>query len=261
AELLQQLIRFDTTNPPGNEAECVEFIRSQLSDAGIESELYAKVPDRPNLVARIEGGDKPPLLLQGHVDVVTTSGQSWARPPFAGELVDGYVWGRGAVDMKGPVAMLVSAFLRAKQESVELPGDVIRAVLADEENGGGLGARFLAEDHAHLFEGVRYALSEFGGFSLELGGRRFYPVQVAEKQICWLKATIRGRGGHGAMINRGGAMARLGRPLCDLARKRLPRPVTPGARADRGRVAQTQPRADRDAPPSTLEPSTHHPAL
>ena len=104
AELLQQLIRFDTTNPQGNEEVCVEFIRSQLAEAGIESELYAKVPDRPNLVARIEGGDKPPLLLQGHVDVVTTSGQDWARPPFSGELVDGYVWGRGAVDMTGPVA-------------------------------------------------------------------------------------------------------------------------------------------------------------
>src|SRR5262249_20781027 len=207
AELLQRLIRFDTTNPPGNEAECMEFIRSQLAEAGIESELYAKDPDRPNLVARIEGGDKPPLLLQGHVDVVTTSGQDWSRPPFGGELVDGYVWGRGAVDMKGPVAMLVSAFLRAKQEDVELPGDVILAVLADEENGGDLGARFLAEEHAHLFDGVRYALSEFGGFSLELGGRRFYPVQVAEKQICWLTATIRGRGGHGAVIHRGGTNA------------------------------------------------------
>src|SRR5205085_6350187 len=209
AELLQRLIRFDTTNPPGNEAECVEFVRDLLTGAGIESELYAKVPGRPNLVARIEGGDKPPLLLQGHVDVVTTSGQEWARPPFAGDLVDGCGWGRGAVDMKGPVAMLVSAFLRAKQEGTSLPGDVILAVLADEENGGDLGARFLAEEHAHLFDGVQFALSEFGGFSLELGGRRFYPVQVAEKQICWLKATIRGRGGHGAMINRGGTMARL----------------------------------------------------
>ena len=166
AELLQQLIRFDTTNPPGNEEGSVEFVRGLLAEAGIDTEVYAKVPGRPNLVARLEGGDKAPLLLQGHVDVVTTSGQDWARPPFGGELVDGYVWGRGAVDMKGPVAMLVSAFLRAKREGTALPGDVILAVLADEEAGGDVGARFLAEEHAHLFEGVRYALSEFGGFSL-----------------------------------------------------------------------------------------------
>ena len=261
AELLQRLIRFDTTNPPGNEAECMEFLRSLLADAGIESELYAKVPDRPNLVARIEGGDKPPLLLQGHVDVVTTSGQNWSRPPFGGELVDGYVWGRGAVDMKGPVAMLVSAFLRAKQEGAELPGDVILAVLADEEAGGDVGARFLAQEHAHLFEGVRFALSEFGGFSLELGGRRFYPVQVAEKQICWLKATIRGRGGHGAMINRGGTMARLGRLLRDLDRKRLPIHVTPVAREYVERIAEVLPRPNRDVLLSTLKPRLTDQAL
>src|SRR5204862_3719214 len=135
---------FDTTNPPGNESGCIAFVRGLLEDAGCEVALYAKDPDRPNLVSRLRGGERAPLLLQGHVDVVTTSGQNWARPPFGGELVDGYVWGRGAVDMKGPVAMLVSAFLRAKQESVALPGDVILAVLADEEAGGDMGARFLA---------------------------------------------------------------------------------------------------------------------
>jgi acetylornithine deacetylase/succinyl-diaminopimelate desuccinylase-like protein len=254
AELLQQLIRFDTTNPPGNEAECIAFVRGLLDDAGIGSDIYEKVPDRPNLVARIEGGDRPPLLLQGHVDVVTTAGQNWARPPFGGELVDGYVWGRGAVDMKGPVAMLVSAFLRAKQEGTALPGDVILAVLADEEAGGDVGARFLAEEHADVFEGVRFALSEFGGFSLEVSGRRFYPIQVAEKQICWLKATIRGKGGHGAMVNRGGTMARLGRLLRDLDRKRLPIHVTPVVREYVERIAAQVPRPKRDVLLATLKP-------
>lgn len=260
-ELLQQLIRFDTTNPPGDEAACVEFVRGLLGEAGIESELYEKVPGRPNLVARIEGGGRPPLLLQGHVDVVTTAGQSWARPPFGGELVDGYVWGRGAVDMKGPVAMLVSAFVRAKQEGTELPGDVILAVLADEENGGDVGARFLAEEHAELFEGVQFALSEFGGFSLELAGRRFYPIQVAEKQICWLKATIHGKGGHGAMVNRGGTMARLGRLLRDLDRKRLPIHVTPVARDYVERIAAELPRPRRDVLLTTLKPRLADAAL
>ncbi len=255
AELLQQLIRFDTTNPPGNEAECIHFLRALLREEGLESELYAKVPDRPNLVARLPGsGSAPPLLLQGHVDVVTTKGQNWMRPAFGGELVDGYVWGRGAVDMKGPVAMLVSAFLRAKREGTTLPGDVMLVVLADEEAGGDVGARFLAEEHPQLFDGVRYGLSEFGGFSLEMSGRRFYPIQVAEKQICWLKATIRGRGGHGAMVNRGGTMARLARLLLDLDRKPLPVHITPVAREYVERLAAGLPRPKRDVLLAVLKP-------
>src|SRR6266540_2449966 len=200
-ELLQELIRFDTTNPPGNEADCIAFVGSVLESVGCKTDMYEATPGRPNLVSRIAGGSAPPLLLQGHVDVVTTEGQQWTYPPFEARIADGFVWGRGALDMKGGVAMLVSAFARARADGVELPGDVILALLADEEGGGDLGARFLVEQHAELFDGVRYAISEFGGFSTTVSGRRFYPIQVAEKQICWLKATIRGPGGHGAKIN------------------------------------------------------------
>lgn len=254
-ELLQRLIRFDTTNPPGNEAECIEFVRGLLEDAGCETDVYAKEPGRPNLVTRLRGTDTAaPLLLYGHVDVVTTAGQPWSRAPFGGDLVDGYVWGRGALDMKGGVAMLVSAFLRAKAEGLRPPGDVVLAILSDEEAGGDLGAKFLVEDHPQLFEGVRHALGEFGGFSMELGGKRFYPIQVAEKQICWLKATIRGPGGHGAMINRGGTMARLGRFLGDLDRKRLPVHVTPVARELVERVASELPRPQRIVLEAMLKP-------
>lgn len=254
-ELLQQLIRFDTTNPPGNEAECIAYVRGLLEDAGCDVDLYARDPARPNLISRLPGrGDRAPLLLQGHVDVVTTSGQDWTRPPFGGELVDGYVWGRGALDMKGGVAMMVSAFLRAAREGTELPGDVILCVLADEENGGDFGARFLVEDHAHLFEGVRYSLGEFGGFTLELGGRRLYPIQVAEKQICWLKARVPGRGGHGAMVQRGGTMSRLGKFLRDLDRKRLPVHITPAARAQIEAMANAVSRPQRDILLALLKP-------
>ena len=231
-ELLQQLIRYDTTNPPGNEADCVAYIRRLLEDAGCEVELYAKDPARPNLVARLRGrGERPPLLLQGHVDVVTTVGQNWSRPPFGGELVDGWVWGRGALDMKGGVAMMVSAFLRAATEGTQLPGDVLLTVLTDEEAGGDNGAKFLVEEHPHLFEGVEFAIGEFGGFNVEIGGHGMYLVQVAEKQICWLKARVPGRGGHAAFPQRGGTMARLARFLTDLDRKRLPVHVTPATRA------------------------------
>jgi acetylornithine deacetylase/succinyl-diaminopimelate desuccinylase-like protein len=254
-ELLQQLIRFDTTNPPGNEAGCIEYLRGLLEEAGCEVELYAKDPARPNLVSRLRGsGSRAPLLLQGHVDVVTTSGQDWTRPPFGGELVDGYVWGRGALDMKGGVAMMVSAFLRAAQEQTQLPGDVILTALADEENGGDFGAKFLVEDHPHLFEGVQWSLGEFGGFTLELGGRRLYPIQVAEKQICWLKARVPGRAGHGAMVQRGGTMSRLGKFLRDLDRKRTPVHVTPPARAMIEGIADAVARPQRDLLLALLKP-------
>jgi acetylornithine deacetylase/succinyl-diaminopimelate desuccinylase-like protein len=254
-ELLQQLIRFDTTNPPGNEGECIGFVRGLLEDAGCEVELYAKDPARPNLVSRLRGsGNRAPLLLQGHVDVVTTQGQEWTRPPFGGDLVDGFVWGRGALDMKGGVAMMVSAFLRAAREQTELPGDVVLTVLADEENGGDYGAKFLVEDHAHLFDGVQYSLGEFGGFTLELGGKRLYPIQVAEKQICWLRARVPGRGGHGAMVQRGGTMSRLGKFLRDLDRKRLPVHVTPPARAMIEGMAHAVSRPQRDLLLALLKP-------
>jgi acetylornithine deacetylase/succinyl-diaminopimelate desuccinylase-like protein len=223
AELLQTLIRFDTTNPPGNEAACVGYIRDLLTSAGIDSELIARDERRPNLIARLPGqGRAAPLLLYGHVDVVTTEFQDWTYPPFAAEEHDGFIWGRGALDMKGGVAMLVAAFLRAKVENRPLPGDVILCILSDEEAGGNYGARFMVEQHAEKFSGVRYALGEFGGFSSTLSGHRFYPIMVAEKQCCIVQATLHGPGGHAAFPARNGAMAHLAAFLRTLNIRRLP---------------------------------------
>jgi len=228
AQLLQRLIRFNTTNPPGNEAECVRYIQSVLSEAGIEATLVAKDAQRPNLVARLKGrGDAAPLLLQGHVDVVTTAHQNWKYPPFDAVEAEGFIWGRGALDMKGGVAMMLSAFLRARAENTELPGDVILTILSDEEVGGEYGARYLVENHAHLFEGVRYALGEFGGFTMYLGGKRFYPIQMLEKQCSTIQATLSGPAGHGSLPMRGGAMAKLGRMLNKLDTQRLPVHIGP----------------------------------
>ena len=260
-ELLQELIRFDTTNPPGNEAACIDFLRAQLDEVGCETETYEQEPGRPNLVSRLAGGDSPPLLLQGHVDVVTTARQDWKHPPFAGVLEDGYVWGRGALDMKAGVAMLVHAFLRAKHEHVDLPGDLVLLVLSDEEAGGNVGARYLVQEHPELFDGMRYALGEFGGFTLYVGGKRFYPIQVAEKQICWLKATVRGPGGHGAMVHRGGTVARLGRFLTDLDRKRMPVHVTPVVREMVEAIAAELPRHQAAIMRSLLKPRLTDQAL
>ena len=230
-ELLQRLIRFNTTNPPGNERECVEWIDGVLRDGGYETKILAKDPERPNLLARLKGrNEAPSLLLQGHVDVVPVEGQNWQHPPFEGNNMDGWVWGRGALDMKGGIAMMLAAFLRAKAEGLTPPRDVLLLILSDEEAGGDYGAQFLVEEHAGLFDGVRYALGEFGGFPLYVGRRRFYPIQVAEKQRCFLRAVVRGPGGHGALPMRGGAMAKLARLLKRLDRRRLPVHVTPVAR-------------------------------
>jgi acetylornithine deacetylase/succinyl-diaminopimelate desuccinylase-like protein len=231
AEILQKLIKFNTTNPPGNEAECIAYIRDLLSEAGIQSTILAKTPNRPNLIARISGAGKAaPMLLYGHVDVVTAENQKWEHPPFEGELVDGFVWGRGALDMKGGVAMMLAAFLRAKAEGLKPPGDIILAIVSDEEAGGDFGAKFLVEEHADLFKGIRYAIGEFGGFTLQIGRKRFYPIMISEKQICWMKATVHGQGGHGSMPVRGGAMARLAQLLKQLDEHDTPVHITPPAR-------------------------------
>ena len=234
-EILQRLIRFDTSNPPGNERECIDWIRGLLEELGCEVRILAREPERPNLIARLAGrGEVPPLLLQGHVDVVAARGK-WTHEPFGGELHDGYVWGRGALDMKGGVAMMLAAYMRlaatAAAGGARPPGDVILCVLADEEAGSDLGANFLVSEHPQLFDGVRYAIGEFGGFTLEMAGKRFYPIMVAEKQICWTRATLSGRAGHGSMPLRGGAMGKLGRLLERLDSRRLPVHVTPVTRS------------------------------
>lgn len=230
-ELLQHLLRFDTTNPPGDEAACIAYVQSLLAAAGIDARILARDPARPNLVARLPGhGDAPPLLLYGHIDVVTTAHQDWTHPPFAGDIADGYIWGRGTLDMKGGVAMLVAAFLRAKAEGASLPGDVILALVSDEEAGGDYGAGYLTREHPDLFAGVRYALGELGGFTSYLGPHSLYPIMVAEKQSCLVRATVRGPGGHASLPHRGGATARLAHMLRRLDRRRLPVHVTPAAR-------------------------------
>lgn len=230
ARLLQELIRFDTTNPPGNEAACIQYINGLLTSAGLETIILGKTPQRTNLVARLKGeGRAAPLLLYGHVDVVTTENQTWQHPPFAGEIADGYIWGRGALDMKSGVAMLLAAVLKAKAEGVRLPGDVIFCAVSDEEDGGEFGARFLVQEHAGLFQDVRHAFGEFGGFNLRMAGKRLYPIMVAEKQICPIKLTFRGRAGHGSSPLNGQAMAKLARALTLLDQHRLPYHLTPAA--------------------------------
>jgi acetylornithine deacetylase/succinyl-diaminopimelate desuccinylase-like protein len=225
-ELTRDLIRLDTTNPPGEEHLAVELIERLLTDAHIEHARYESEPGRPNLVARVKGrGEAPPLLLQGHVDVVTTVNQDWRHRPFGGDIIDGYLWGRGALDMKGGVAMLVNAALRANARG-GAPGDLILVVLADEEAGGVFGAKWIVDTHPELFAGVRHGIGEGGGEAQYLEGRRFYPIMVSEKRGCQMVVTLRGPGGHGSIPAHGRAMAKLGDVITRLDTNRLPVHIT-----------------------------------
>lgn len=245
AAFLQNLIRFDTTNPPGNESECAAFCRSVLDNGGIAADLMGDDSDRLNVVSRLPGrGDSPPLLLYGHIDVVPTAAQPWDVPPFEGILQDDYVWGRGALDMKGGVAMMMDAFIRAHQEGVSLPGDVILALVSDEEAGGNTGAAWLVRNHPEMFDGVRYAVGEFGGFSKTYRGRKFYMVQVAEKQGCQVQAVARGPGGHGSLVHHDTAPTRMSQFLVKLDRTPLPFHVHPVTRMMIEAMAGRLPLAD-----------------
>jgi acetylornithine deacetylase/succinyl-diaminopimelate desuccinylase-like protein len=254
-ELLRSLIRFDTSNPPGRERACLEWIAGVLDAAGIPSSFLARDPERPNLVAQIPGrGEAAPLLLYGHVDVAPVAGQEWSREPFEAELVDGVVWGRGALDMKGGIAILLGAIFDLQARGVQTAGDVIVALMSDEEAGSDLGASFLVEEHAGLFEGVRFAISEVGGFTQEVVGREFYPIQVAEKTPCRLRATIRGPGGHSSAPSGGGAPAKLAKLLRALDRRRLPVHISPIVREMLSAMADSLPAPHRAAIRPLLNP-------
>jgi acetylornithine deacetylase/succinyl-diaminopimelate desuccinylase-like protein len=254
--LLQQLLRFDTSNPPGNEGACIDFVDGLLREAGVSPERVTKETGRPNLVARLPGrGLAPALLFCGHVDVVPADPSVWAHPPFAGEVADGCVWGRGALDMKSGVAMMVWAFLRAARSAAPPSGDLVLALVADEESGGRCGARFLVEERPDLFRGVRHAIGEFGGFPLHLLGRTFYMIQVAEKMPVVLDVVARGPAGHGARPVRGGAMRKLARVLERLETHRLPVHITPVTRQMIEIMADSLPLAGRIAARRLLNPA------
>jgi acetylornithine deacetylase/succinyl-diaminopimelate desuccinylase-like protein len=215
-EIAQRLIRFNTVNPPGDEAACVGWVRDLVADAGIENRILAAEPERPNLVARMAGrGVAPPTLLYAHVDVVPVEGQRWSRPPFGGEIVNGELWGRGAVDMKGQLAMMLAALLRMRAGDEPPAGDVVLAVLSDEETGSVVGARYLVAQYPELFAGVEHAIGEDGGAELRLGRYvRLHPIVVTEKRTVWVRVTLRGTGGHASRVaSPDGAMRKLNRLL------------------------------------------------
>ncbi|MGH3264073.1 MAG: M20/M25/M40 family metallo-hydrolase, partial [Trebonia sp.] len=208
---------------PG-ERKAAEYVAGLLAEVGLEPTVIESDPRRTSLVARIEGADRsrPALLIHGHLDVVPANADDWKVHPFSGEIADGCVWGRGAVDMKDMDAIMLAVVRQRLRTNRKPARDVVLAFTADEEAGGTAGAQVLVEDHRELFEGVTEAIGEVGGFSVSVGDRRLYAVQTAEKGLAWMRVTATGTAGHGSMIHGDNAVTALAEAIARVGRHQWP---------------------------------------
>ena len=237
AGLASDLIRIDTTNMgddsgPG-ERRAAEHVAGLLAEVGLEPTLLESRTNRASVVTRFEGADstRPALLIHGHLDVVPFDAADWRVHPLSGEVGDGCVWGRGAVDMKDMDAMMLAVVRQRLREGRKPPRDIVLAFLADEEAGGNHGAGWLVDNHAGLFEGVTEAIGEVGGFSAVIGGQRLYLLQTAEKGMAWLRLLARGTAGHGSMLNSDNAVTEVAEAVARIGRHEWPVRLTPSVTA------------------------------
>ncbi len=229
--LCSELIRIDSVNTGDpatigdGEARAARYIQDKLTEVGYETTYLEATPGRGNVICRLPGADRTrgALLIHGHVDVVPADATEWAVDPFSGAVQDGYVWGRGAVDMKGMVAMTVALARQYRAEGFVPPRDLVFSFMSDEEAGGTFGAHWLVDHHPELFDGVTEAVSEVGGFSIAVGGgRRAYLVAAAEKGVAWATLRATGRAGHGSMINNDNAVSRIAAAVTRLGNHEFP---------------------------------------
>jgi acetylornithine deacetylase/succinyl-diaminopimelate desuccinylase-like protein len=238
-DLVSALIRFDTSNTgepetTNGEAECARWVAEQLEAVGYTTEyVEAGGPGRGNLFARLEGAnpDRGALLLHGHLDVVPAEASDWSVHPFSGAVEDGYVWGRGAVDMKDMCGMLIAIARHFKRSGIVPPRDLVFAFVSDEEAGGKYGSQWLVDHRPDLFDGVTEAIGEVGGFSLTVprkdgGERRLYLVETAEKSMMWMKLSVRSHAGHGSMIHDSNAVTAVAEATAKLGRHEFPLVMT-----------------------------------
>jgi acetylornithine deacetylase/succinyl-diaminopimelate desuccinylase-like protein len=237
ADICRDLIRIDTSNPgdhsgPG-ERLAAEHVAGLLAEAGLDPVILESHPRRANVVARIAGQDhsRPALLVHGHLDVVPANAADWRHDPFAADLADGCVWGRGAVDMKDMDAMILAVVRQRLREGRTPARDLLLVFTADEEAGGTWGAHWLVDNHPALFEGVTEAIGEVGGFNVTLGERRLYLLQTAEKGMAWMRLTAQGTAGHGSMIQPDNAVTTLAEAIARLGRHEWPTRLIPSVRA------------------------------
>ncbi|HEX4746689.1 MAG TPA: M20/M25/M40 family metallo-hydrolase [Gaiellaceae bacterium] len=265
--LLQTLLRLDTVNPPGNETRAAELLREYLARNGVECELYARETQRANLVARIRGGDGPSLGFLSHTDTVLADPAEWERDPWSGDLVDGEVWGRGALDMKDQVAASTVAFASLAREGFRPSGDLVLIVVADEEVGGddGYGLVWLCREHPDAAR-CDYALNEGGGERLVLDGRPFYLCATAEKMSAPFTVRVHGRSGHASMPGiADNALVKAARYLEVLGSYEPPRELIPEAKglleAVLGEAPPLEQALDRAAAVHPLLPALVEPLL
>ncbi|WP_327038194.1 M20/M25/M40 family metallo-hydrolase [Micromonospora maris] len=238
-DLCRDLLRIDTTNTGDNatstgERLAAEYVAEKLAEVGVESVLHESAPGRANVIARIPGTDpsRGALLVHGHLDVVPADPAEWSVHPFSGELRDGYLWGRGAIDMKDFDAMVLAVVRHWQRTGVRPPRDIVLAYTADEEAGSDYGAHFLASRHRELFDGCTEAIGEVGGFSYTVDeARRLYLIETAEKGIDWLRLHTKGRPGHGSMVHDDNAVTALAEAVARIGRHRFPVVVTDTVRA------------------------------
>ena len=243
-ELCRDLIRIDSTNDgtgrgPGERA-AAEYVAEKLAEVGLEPQVFEAAQNRTSVVTRIEGEDRSrgALLIHGHLDVVPAQPKDWTYDPFAGEIADGCLWGRGAVDMKDMDAMTLAVVRDRLRTGRKPPRDVVLAFVADEEAGGVFGAQWLVDQKPELFEGCTEAISEVGGFSLSVNDDlRLYMIETAQKGMAWLRITAHGTAGHGSMINEDNAVTRLSEAVARLGRHSFPIHVTKTVEAFLGEVS------------------------
>ncbi|WP_432247129.1 M20/M25/M40 family metallo-hydrolase [Streptomyces sanyensis] len=231
-----ELIRIDTSNRGSGdcrERPAAEYTAERLADAGLDPVLLERTPGRTNVVARIPGTDPSAdaLLVHGHLDVVPAEAADWSVHPFSGEIRDGVVWGRGAVDMKNTDAMVLAVARAWARSGVRPRRDIVLAYTADEEDSAADGAAYLASEHAALFEGCTEGIGECGAFTVHAGGLRLYPVGAGERGTAWLRLTARGRAGHGSKANQANAVTRLAAAVTRIGEYRWPVRLTPTVRA------------------------------
>ncbi|MFJ9055444.1 MULTISPECIES: M20/M25/M40 family metallo-hydrolase [unclassified Streptomyces] len=250
-----ELIRIDTTNRGDGscrERPAAEYVAERLADAGLEPALLERTPGRTNVVARIEGTDPSAdaLLVHGHLDVVPAMAADWSVHPFSGEVRDGVVWGRGAIDMKNMDAMVLAVVRAWARAGVRPRRDIVIAYTADEEASANDGAGFLADRHPELFEGCTEGISESGAFTFHAGpGMSLYPVAAGERGTGWLKLTAEGKAGHGSKVNRANAVSRLAAAVARIGEYEWPVRLTPTVRAALTEIAALHHiRVDPDAP-------------